>query len=56
VARFDLDGLGVRTLEQVAHSMGLTRERVRQLQERALERLRMEVEARVGAETFDVAA
>jgi RNA polymerase sigma factor (sigma-70 family) len=56
VARFDLDGRGVRTLEQVAHSMGLTRERVRQLQERALERLRMEVEARVGAETFDVAA
>jgi RNA polymerase nonessential primary-like sigma factor len=38
--RFGLDGLGVRTLEQVGREIGVTRERARQIQTQALARLR----------------
>jgi RNA polymerase primary sigma factor len=38
--RFGLDGKGERTLDQVAQVFGITRERARQLQKRALKRLR----------------
>ncbi|HET7308000.1 MAG TPA: RNA polymerase sigma factor RpoS [Gammaproteobacteria bacterium] len=38
--RFGLDGLGVRTLEQVGREIGVTRERARQIQTQALGRLR----------------
>jgi RNA polymerase primary sigma factor len=38
--RFGLDGGQVRTLKQVAEGIGVTRERVRQIQARALRRLR----------------
>ena len=51
IQRFGLHGQGRRTLEQVGRSMGITRERVRQIQMAALERLR-EVSRREGyAET-----
>lgn len=39
-ARFGLDGAPPRTLEQVGEAMGLTRERIRQIETRALARLR----------------
>jgi RNA polymerase sigma factor (sigma-70 family) len=39
-ARYGLDGQGERTLETVGRQLGLTRERVRQLQNNALARLR----------------
>ena len=39
--RFGLDGCGERTLEQVAQVYGITRERARQLEKRALKRLRL---------------
>ena len=38
--RFGLDGRGVRTLEEISQEFGLTRERIRQIQKRALEKLR----------------
>jgi RNA polymerase sigma factor (sigma-70 family) len=38
--RFGLDGNDPRTLEQVARLMGVTRERIRQIERRALRRLR----------------
>ena len=38
--RFGLDGGQARTLEQVAEMFGVTRERVRQIEARALRRLR----------------
>ncbi len=38
--RFGLDGRGIRTLEEISKELGLTRERVRQIQKRALEKLR----------------
>ena len=37
--RFGLDGHKPQTLEQVAHELGITRERVRQLQTQALRTL-----------------
>ena len=40
VLRFGLDGEGGRTLEQVGVELGITRERVRQLETRALRELR----------------
>jgi RNA polymerase sigma factor (sigma-70 family) len=43
--RFGLDGEPPRTLEQIGEEFGLTRERVRQLQEQALERLRVPARA-----------
>ena len=39
IKRFGLDGKGERTLEVVAREMGVTKERIRQLQNRALEYL-----------------
>jgi len=38
--RFGLDGSGPRTLEQIAQTLGLTRERVRQIEAKSLEKLR----------------
>jgi RNA polymerase primary sigma factor len=38
--RFGLDGKPPQTLEEVGHDMGITRERVRQLETRALKELR----------------
>ena len=46
-ARFGLDGHGPQTLSQIAHTLGLSRERVRQIQNRALTRLRDAPDARV---------
>jgi RNA polymerase primary sigma factor len=43
-ARFGLDGGPEQTLEEVGRKCGLTRERVRQLQNIALKRLRMMIE------------
>jgi RNA polymerase primary sigma factor len=40
-ARFGLDGQTARTLEEVGTELGITRERVRQLESRALRELRM---------------
>jgi RNA polymerase primary sigma factor len=40
-ARFGLDGQSARTLEEVGFELGITRERVRQLESRALRELRM---------------
>ena len=37
--RFGLDGEIIKTLEQIGKEMGITRERARQLEERALEKL-----------------
>jgi RNA polymerase primary sigma factor len=39
--RFGLDGEAPQTLEEVGASLGITRERVRQLESRALRELRM---------------
>lgn len=38
--RFNLDGQGIRTLDQVAELMNITRERVRQIESNALEKIR----------------
>jgi RNA polymerase primary sigma factor len=40
VLRFGLDGEGTRTLEDIGSELGVTRERVRQLESRALRELR----------------
>ena len=39
--RFGLDGVAPQTLEEVGVGLGITRERVRQLESRALRELRM---------------
>ena len=39
--RFGLDGVAPQTLEEVGAGLGITRERVRQLESRALRELRM---------------
>ena len=44
--RFGLDGEPPQTLEEVGNDLGITRERVRQLETRALKELRL-VRARV---------
>ena len=38
--RFGLDGNGVRTLEEVGHVFGVTRERIRQIEQKAIRKLR----------------
>lgn len=43
--RFGLNGAGEQTLEQVSRTVGLTRERIRQIQKRALEKLREKLTA-----------
>jgi RNA polymerase primary sigma factor len=40
IERFGLDGVRPRTLEEVGANLGITRERVRQLESRALRELR----------------
>jgi len=42
--RFDLDGNGDATLEDVGRKFGVTRERIRQIQEIALKKLRKMME------------
>jgi RNA polymerase primary sigma factor len=42
--RFGLDGDGERTLEEVGQQFGITRERIRQLQNAALSKLRRRIE------------
>jgi RNA polymerase primary sigma factor/RNA polymerase nonessential primary-like sigma factor len=44
VSRFGLDGSEARTLEEIGREMGLTRERVRQIEMAALSRLRHTIE------------
>ena len=51
--RFGLDGDGEKTLEEVGEKFGVTRERIRQIQNIALARLRKEIEK---LETVRVAA
>ena len=45
VLRYGLDGRGPRTLEEVGKQFKVTRERIRQIQEIALNRLRRRVES-----------
>ena len=42
--RFGLDGGGERTLEEVGEKFGVTRERIRQIQNVALRKLRKKIE------------
>lgn len=51
--RFGLDGRGEKTLEEIGEKFGLTRERIRQLQNEALGKLRRMIEDR---EAYAVAA
>ena len=46
ILRFGLDGNGPRTLESIGEQVGLTRERIRQMQNRALARLRQSARLR----------
>ncbi|MEM6993673.1 MAG: sigma-70 family RNA polymerase sigma factor [Myxococcota bacterium] len=41
--RFELEGLPFRTLAELGHDLGLSRERVRQIQLRALDKLRLQL-------------
>jgi RNA polymerase primary sigma factor len=45
-ARFGLDGAEAKTLEEVGQELGVTRERVRQIQNVALEKLRDAISSR----------
>ncbi len=53
--RFGLNGERPRTLEEVSQTIGRTRERVRQIQNQALEKLRMLLEEDGAPEPLDVA-
>jgi len=44
--RFGLDDRKPKTLEEVAERFGVTRERIRQIQEQALQKMRVKIEAR----------
>jgi RNA polymerase primary sigma factor len=46
VMRFGLDDGRAKTLEKVAENFGVTRERIRQIQEKALEKMRERIETR----------
>ena len=48
--RFGLDGDDERTLEDIGGRLGLTRERIRQIQERALQKLRVRIDQRESRE------
>jgi len=48
--RFGLGGDDERTLEEIGGRLGLTRERIRQIQERALQKLRVRIEEREASE------
>ena len=50
--RFGLDGDEERTLEEIGDKFGLTRERIRQIQERALHKMRVRIEERETPEVF----
>ncbi|WP_422615530.1 sigma-70 family RNA polymerase sigma factor [Nitrosococcus watsonii] len=43
--RYGLDGYEVTTLEEIGHNLGITRERVRQIQQAAIKRLRKIIES-----------
>jgi RNA polymerase primary sigma factor len=42
--RYGLNGEGPKTLEETGHALGITRERVRQIQEQALEKIKQRQE------------
>ncbi len=44
--RFGLDDGRPKTLEEVGHKLGVTRERIRQIQEQALQKMRVKIEKR----------
>ena len=44
--RFGLDNGQPKTLEEVGQQLGVTRERIRQIQEQALEKMRVKIEER----------
>jgi RNA polymerase primary sigma factor len=46
--RFGLDGSEERTLEEIGDKLGVTRERIRQLQNEALSKLRRQLRTREG--------
>jgi RNA polymerase primary sigma factor len=51
--RFGLDGEKPKTLEEVSRSIGRTRERVRQIQNQALETLRAAIEEQKSIEELN---
>jgi RNA polymerase sigma factor (sigma-70 family) len=51
MSRFGLDGSEAKTLEEIGRAMGLTRERVRQIEMAALARLRHTIERRTMTQT-----
>jgi hypothetical protein len=53
--RFGLDGAGVHTLEEIGSELGVTRERVRQIQDAALTRLRTALLQRATARDWPAA-
>lgn len=56
IKRFGLDGMGPRTLEMIGQEMGVTRERVRQIEMKALRKLRHPSRGRKLREYVDDAA
>ena len=47
IKRFNLDGKGIRTLEQVGKELGVTRERIRQIEAKSLRRLRVNKKVKI---------
>ncbi len=47
IMRFNLDGKGVRTLDQIGKDYGVTRERVRQIESEALKKLKREMSSNI---------
>jgi DNA-directed RNA polymerase sigma subunit (sigma70/sigma32) len=54
--RFGLDDGRPKTLEKVGEHFGVTRERIRQIQEQALKKMRVEMEERDRPSTDDTVA
>jgi RNA polymerase primary sigma factor len=53
--RFGLDNGRPKTLEEVGERLGVTRERIRQIQEQALKKMRVKIENRDHSPALDVA-